>query len=84
MASTKVIVCPYCYRKYAASEIFVPSAFFGDAVMVNDEVVGNGMDLTESFQCDECNQLFNISAEISFSTKKTTIGNFEEEFLQKR
>ena len=85
MANTNnVIVCPYCYRKYSPSEIFVPSAFFGKSVMVNDDVIGKGMDLSESYTCDDCNQMFTITAEVSFNCKKTTIGNFEEEYFQRK
>lgn len=69
-----VIKCPICGREYHPSEIFVPKYFFGTAVVRRDEkgkiidIIGDDMDLSENYCCDNCNTTFNISSEISFSS----------------
>nr|DAP55348.1 MAG TPA: Trm112p-like protein [Caudoviricetes sp.] len=90
MSQLNFIKCPYCGREYTPSEIYVPKYFFGYPynIMRNEkeEIIGfNGsdMDVNESFICDKCNNLFNISCQISFKTSKTEIGNFDEDFTIK-
>ena len=77
-----MIPCPYCGKKYTPSEIFIPSSFFGKSTIYNDRLIGTPMDLTESYECDICKNLFTVSAEISFKAKKTKIGRFDEDFIQ--
>ena len=80
MSQLNYIKCPYCGREYTPSEIY--------NIMRNEkeEIIGfNGsdMDTNESFICEKCNNLFNISCQISFKTSKTEIGNFDEDFTIK-
>ena len=75
------VSCPYCGRKYAPGEIFIPKEFFGTATMVDDEnYYGSAMNLVERYTCDKCNNLFEVHAEVSFSCERLVVGNFDEIF----
>ena len=83
------INCPYCKKEYHPSEIFVPRAFFGKAFNINrnelnqiTEFTGTDMDTNETFCCDECNKMFNISTKISFTTIINEI-DFDTEYERK-
>lgn len=81
-----VIVCPYCGREYLPSEIYIPKSFIGNASSIIrttsgkiDTFFGKNMDLSEEYTCDKCLGKFNVSAKVSFYSKK--IGNdFEKEY----
>lgn len=84
----EVIICPYCGREYLPSEIYIPNSFIGNAnsvIRTNagkiDTFFGNSMDLKEEYTCDKCNGKFDISARVSFFTKKKE--SFNEEFSSK-
>ena len=73
------IVCPKCGREYLPAEIYVPNAFFGrpqDIDRTNQGKIesfnGKSMDLEETYQCDNCNCTFNVTAKISFKTSEVT------------
>lgn len=77
----QVVSCPYCGKKYAPSEIFIPKAFLGTANMVDDEnYFGNAMDLSDTYTCDKCNNLFEVKASISFNCERAILKSFEENF----
>ena len=77
----KTISCPYCGKKYAPSEIFVPHAFFGDAKMIDAEnYFGAPMDLCDTYTCDSCNNLFEVRADISFIVERAVLKSFDENF----
>ena len=76
-----IITCPYCGKEYFPSEIFIPKNFLGTACHIdNDMYLGQDMDLTESYTCDNCNNIFVVNAEVTFSCKKSKINTFNEDF----
>lgn len=85
----EIITCPYCGREYLPSEIFLPKSFIGDAKSIVrttagkiDTFFGQSMDLKESYVCDKCLGEFNVSARVSFFTKKVD-NQFQEEYRSK-
>ena len=84
MHSSHVIKCPYCDKEYFPSEIFVPKYFIGTANHITSDIcLGNDMELFETYICDKCNNVFEVNAEVNFTTKRTIFGNFDKEFIQK-
>lgn len=74
--NSRMIICPYCGKKYFPSEIYVPTNFLGTARQLTDTLyVGEEMDLHETYECDNCHNIFSISAEVSFSTEPTVVKN---------
>ena len=85
-----IISCPNCGKEYLPAELFIPAYFIGKVRYVErDEnnkivsIVGENMDLHETFTCDACNQLFHVHSEISFRTYQDIVGNFNEEYVTK-
>jgi DNA-directed RNA polymerase subunit RPC12/RpoP len=77
----RLITCPYCNKKYFPSEIFVPKNFVGTASFIDEYLyIGADMDLEETYTCDSCNNIFNITAEVSFTSSKSRINSFDENF----
>jgi hypothetical protein len=75
------LCCPFCGKRYAPSEIFIPKEFFGTASMVdNEHYFGREMDLTERYSCDRCGNTFGVVAEISFTCSRMIYDNFDENF----
>ena len=84
----EVIICPYCGREYLPSEIYIPNSFIGNVksiIRTNagkiDTFFGNSMDLKEEYTCDKCDGKFDVTARVSFFTKKKE--SFNEEFSSK-
>jgi hypothetical protein len=76
-----ILSCPYCNKRYFPGEIFIPKNFLGTACFISEELyIGNDMELTETYTCDACNNIFKVSAEVSFTCSRTKIGNFDENF----
>lgn len=75
------IRCPYCNKRYFPSEIFIPKNFLGTAVSL-DEVsyFGSRMDLTETYTCDACDNIFEVVADVSFYVTKSKVENFIDSF----
>ena len=85
-----IISCPTCGKEYLPAELFIPSYFMGRLRFVErDEynkivsIVGENMDLHETFTCDCCNQLFHVNCEITFTTYPDIVGNFDEDYTTK-
>ena len=83
----EVIRCPRCDYEYLPSEIFIPKSFFGTQKYVERDFsgrvldyIGEPMDLTETYRCDNCDVLFNIATKISFSTSLDKIENIDEDY----
>lgn len=88
MKDTPKIVCPVCGSEYLPVEVFIPDDFFGKPVEIMrneagkiDFVLGEGMNLTETYVCDNCNTQLKINTEISFNTEVDTKETFEEEYV---
>lgn len=81
LSNEHIIKCPYCSREYFPSEIFIPKHFLGTACHIDkDMYFGNDMDLTESYTCDDCNNIFIVDAVVKFNCKKSKINTFNEDF----
>lgn len=79
-----IIRCPYCGKEYFPSEIFVPKNFIGTAFHLTEDLyLGSDMELLETYICDKCDSSFEVVANVSFESRKTIFGNFNEEFSQK-
>lgn len=84
----ELITCPKCGHQYLPAEIFIPKAFIGNPYGIERdyngaiiEYEGASLDLFETYQCDNCDTLFKISARISFSTSTDEDEGFEEEYI---
>ena len=81
--SEHIIYCPYCNREYFPGEIFMPKHFLGTASHMTDDIYfGNDMELSETYNCDKCGNIFVVEAEVKFNSKTTVFGNFNEDFCQ--
>ena len=85
-----IITCPNCGKEYLPAELFIPSYFMGKIRYIERDdnnkvvsIVGENMDLHETFTCDVCNKLFHVNCEISFRTSPDVVGNFDEEYVTK-
>lgn len=75
------IRCPYCNKRYFPSEIFIPKDFLGTAVSLDDiSYIGNRMDLSETYTCDCCDNIFEVVANVSFTVTKSKVENFTDSF----
>ena len=81
----KVIKCPHCGREYLPVEIYYPNEFFGKPtkVFLNSErqiesIDGTDMDLKETYTCDDCRTVFNVSAKIDFFAEEVV--NFDDDY----
>lgn len=80
-SSCDTIRCPYCNRRYFPSEIFIPKNFLGTAVSLDDvSYFGDRMDLAETYTCDTCDNIFEITAEVSFLVTRSKVENFKDSF----
>lgn len=84
------LTCPKCGKEYLPAEIFIPSYFIGRVRYIErDErnkivsIVGDNMDLSETFICDNCSCLFHVNTEVSFTVVEDKVGNFDEEYTTK-
>lgn len=75
MAKKTTIRCPHCNYEYLPAEIYFPKYFLGNpSEIIRDEAgcilgyQGKDMDTVEQYCCDNCKQLFNVDASITFKT----------------
>lgn len=83
----EIIKCPVCEYEYLPSEIFVPNHFLGKVSFVDRDVSGrildyNGteVDLTETYTCDNCNSIFDITARVQYAVELNKLENFDEDY----
>ena len=69
----KIIKCPHCNCEYLPAEIYNPNYFLGRPKNIirsqKGEMLGYEgipMTLSENFQCERCNNSFEVFAKISF------------------
>lgn len=69
----EVIKCPFCGREYLPCEIYLPDHFLGKPKSIyrdgNDKIegiLGQGMDMKETYICDSCNTPFRVVGRIQF------------------
>ena len=81
------IVCPKCGQEYLACEIYYPKDFLGTARNIIKDDKGHiksfnneDMNLHEEFVCYRCNTLFNVDANVEFTTSINIEHNFDEDF----
>ena len=81
-----VIVCPKCGREYLPAEIYVPGAFFGnpETVLREDGKIidfgGFTMDLKETYTCDGCDTVFDVTAKMTFETSVNEPRDFSSDY----
>lgn len=70
-----VIKCPKCGYEYTVSEIYLKDSLTGTTLLADRDsaghiinIVGTEPDLNEEYVCDNCNTIFNIKADLSFTT----------------
>jgi rubredoxin len=74
----RVIKCPVCEYEYLPAEIYMPNDFLGKPdTVIRDEngkilgFTGLKMNDTESYKCDNCDNLFEVVSTTYFSSKTT-------------
>lgn len=84
----QTIKCPKCGKHYLPAEIYYPAEFFGKPSQIErnnkGEVEffnGESLNLSETFTCTHCDTNFEVIADISFSTKITELGEFEDFYI---
>lgn len=84
----RVIKCPICGYEYLPSEIYLPDDFLGKHKNVmrddNGKIIGydgTKMNDTESYICDNCNNMFEVVSTTNFVT--TPIGKSTDEYVTK-
>lgn len=67
------IRCPKCGYEYHPSEIFIPTAVIGKPHFIERDnngcitnVIADNTDYTESYRCDNCNNLFSITMKCDY------------------
>lgn len=82
-----IITCPYCGREYLPAEIYNPNAFFGRPEDIDrddfghlESYDGSCMDLKDSYECDTCGKLFEVTAEVKFRVSASTVEEFDETY----
>lgn len=82
----KFIKCPHCGYEYLPAEIYNPKYFLGNPINIvrniNGEILGHEgieMDQSESFVCENCENIFHVTAKINFySNDKEESKEFSE------
>ena len=68
------ITCPKCGTEYLPAEIYYPNEFLGKPQGIDklngkiENYSGKPMNLEETYQCDNCNCKFSVTAKVSFKT----------------
>lgn len=86
-----IIKCPTCGAEYLASEIFLPSEFFGS---LHEKVIKDEnhriifpdkclLNLKEEYECDYCYKKFIVLADIKFDAKEKKEIDFSEDYVTK-
>lgn len=85
-----VIKCPCCGTEYLPEEIYVPTGFFGKPKDIErtydgkiDVFAGRSLDTHETYRCDSCGNLFNIEAQIRFTTTADPVKDLSKDFISK-
>ena len=92
MSTTKIklqtIKCPTCGKQYLPAEIYYPNEFFGKPSQIErnskgeiEYFNGESLNLSETFTCTHCGVDFEVTADISFSTKVTELGEFDDFYI---
>ena len=84
-----IIKCPKCDYEYLAGEIFLPKHFLGEPREVERTLdgqilnsYGTPQDLTETYKCDKCGHVFEVTASINYSVVSSKSHNFDDDFVQ--
>lgn len=85
----KKIECPFCGAEYLPGEIFLPKHFLGQPKEVTRDYRGKiksvsnltNQDLEETYICDYCSTVFNIGADITFTTNEVV--SLKDAYVQK-
>jgi len=88
----KTIKCPECGWEYLPAEIYYPNSFLGKPRQINKEYItgriidymGNNMNLSETFICDNCGTNFRVNAIINFNTQKTSEPNYKTKLKKEK
>ena len=83
-----IIKCPFCEAEYMPEEIFYPDSVFnknlqvirdekGKIVFINED----SFNFIEEFECECCNNKFQVEGKVNFQTKKIEEDTFEEETI---
>lgn len=88
----KVIKCPQCGYEYLPAEIYMPNAFLGKPRDIDREhttgrileYMGNSMNLSETYICDNCDTEFKVTANINFNTQKLSDSKYKTYFKKER
>lgn len=91
-AKEKIIKCPECGWEYLPAEIYYPNSFLGKPKDINKEYMtgkildymGNSMNLSETFTCDNCGTKFKTTAIISFNTQKASEPNYKTKLKKEK
>ena len=72
---TNKIVCPFCGREYLLAEIFLPQAILGKPESISRDFdgkiiafEGSEPDMSESYCCDNCNNIFDVTIDMNITT----------------
>ena len=83
------IKCPNCGWEYLPGEIYLPKQFLGQPRDVERSIegeilnyYGDVQNLKETYRCDHCSKFFDVTANVSFSTKVNIEHNLDDEFTQ--
>lgn len=82
-----IIRCPKCGWEYLPGEIFVPNELVGqpyDIERTSDGKIisaqGKTMCNEESYECDHCGKVFNVTADIKFVSSIDVFRDFDEDY----
>lgn len=81
-----LIKCPKCGREYLPAEIFYPKSLLGNPSNIFRDDAGHiiyfdgeSMNLTESFECENCRCQFDVSGDIKFTSIVDKIHDFSDD-----
>lgn len=84
----QTIKCPYCGAEYLPGEIFLPKHFLGQPKDIEKdfrgiilEYSGIEQDLTESYTCDYCKNIFSVKADIRYKVEEKV--DLSNSYIQK-
>ena len=76
--NTVIIKCPHCGAQYTLDEIYISKYLTGKSATVVKDALGKILyidfeeqpDLSEKFNCEYCNKDFNVTLNITATSKK--------------
>ena len=88
----KIIVCPQCGYEYLPAEIYMPNSFLGKPKDITKEhmtgkildYMGNSMNLTETYICDNCDTKFKVVANLNFNAQKLSDSKYKTKFKKEK